>query len=70
MNIFKEGDEVWFFYTNYGRKAWDVDDTVIYPQEIELENGHIVNINKKKDYVHIYVPECDKIVNIGWSYIE
>lgn len=29
-----------------------------------------MNINNKKDYVHIYVPECDKIVNIGWSYIE
>lgn len=70
MSHFKINDEVWFFYTQYGRTAWGDDATLIYPQEVEIVTGNIVNFNDKRDCVHIYVKDCEKIVEIGWTFFD
>lgn len=64
----KVGDEVWFFYTNYGRHSWGDYDTIIYPQEIELISGIIVSIDPYMDSVHIKTKDCDESIDIGLTF--
>lgn len=68
MNNFKVGDEVWFFYTNYGRNCWGEEDTIIYPTQTEILSGKIVLINEDKDYVHIYVDKITTILDMGYTF--
>jgi len=52
------------------KNCWGDDDTIIYPSEVELLKGKIVEINERRDYVHIYVKGSKYILEIGWTYFE
>jgi hypothetical protein len=68
LKTFVEGDEVWFFFTNYGSHCWGEEDTIIYPVNVEILTGKIVYINEDKDTIHVYVEGCRQVVNFGECY--
>ena len=68
MNEFKVNDEVWFFYTNYGRHRWGEEDTIIYPNKVELFHGKIVFINEDKDSIHIYIDNIRYVLDLGFCF--
>tara|TARA_R110000868_G_scaffold161317_1_gene391516 strand:+ start:18822 stop:19100 length:279 start_codon:yes stop_codon:yes gene_type:complete len=63
----KFGDEVWFFGTDMGRRAWGDDYTVIYPQWTDLISGVVVDVNDDKDSTCIYVRGEDVLLNLAYD---
>ena len=69
MSEFKVGDEVWFFYTTYGKSASKYV-TTIFPSETEIHKGFIVDILENIDVVYIYMKEEKDLISIAWTYFE
>lgn len=70
MNDYKKGDEVYFFYTNFGNKMWGKHDTIIYPSETTILTGIIVKIDEERDCVHLYVDGCTSILEMGLTFFD
>lgn len=70
MKNFKIGDNVWFFYTEFGKHTWHDEITMIYPHYVELFSGKIVNANSDKDYVHVYIDGEQTLVAFGYVYFD
>lgn len=69
MSDFKAGDDVWFFYTTYGKNASKYV-TTIFPSETQIHKGFIVDILDKDDLVYIYMKDEKELITIGWPYFE
>ena len=67
MSEFKEGDEVWFFYSVSGRNSWP-DATILYPDGMQLVSGKIVLIDEDQDLIHVYVKGQEDVVTIGFVF--
>lgn len=70
MSEFKVGDDVWFFWTDCGKYAWDEDTTIIYPDRLYIETGTIVEINPNKDFVNVYVKGHISVCQFGYNFVE
>lgn len=65
---FQLGQDVYFYYTEYGRNCWGENETVVYPTELELVKGKILKINQDMDYVQIEVRGSPEPVIISYTY--
>ena len=70
MNDFKEGDEIWFFWTFRNSNFWGEDENTVFPKSLNIEKGNIVYINENKDTVHVYVRGCEGLVcKFGYCFL-
>lgn len=70
MENFKIGDDVWFFFTEFGQNRWYEEITIIYPQKVEFKTGKIINANANDDYVHVYVDGDQKLLCFGFTFFD
>lgn len=64
------GDEVFFFFTDYGTHVWGDGQTIIYPKHVDLVKGKIIAMNEAKDYVHVYVEGITSLLCFGYCFHE
>jgi hypothetical protein len=69
MNDFKEGDNVWFFWTYKTSEFWGEYGNGVFPRSLNLNNGTIVYLNENRDEAHVYVRGDKELVKFGFCFL-
>lgn len=69
MTDFKEGDEVWFFWTYKTSDFWGECGNGVFSKSLYLNNGTLVYLNENRDEAHVYVRGDKELVKFGFCFL-